>query len=126
MSRKEVLHRYNNSEKGKAAQRKYRRTTAGKALSRRAKIKYYYGLKSEEYEVMLSQQHGVCGICGKPPTKQRVSLDVDHDHETGKIRGLLCNVCNRHLGRVEAGWNYKGEWGLQMVDYLRRNRSCGF
>jgi hypothetical protein len=42
---------------------------------------------------MFEGQSGVCAICGRPPGAKR--LDVDHNHETGKIRGLLCGSCNR-------------------------------
>lgn len=48
---------------------------------------------------MLEAQEGVCAICGKPETKPNAKyLAVDHNHETGVIRGLLCNNCNRALG----------------------------
>jgi hypothetical protein len=58
-----------------------------------------YGITSLEYEEMLVAQGGVCAICGKPPTTKRLS--VDHDHTTGRIRGLLCIHCNfRVLGRL--------------------------
>lgn len=50
---------------------------------------------------MLSQQGGVCAICGSGPDGQGPSgqtLNVDHDHATGKVRGLLCRTCNRGIG----------------------------
>jgi hypothetical protein len=54
-----------------------------------------YGISSVEYDAMLEEQCGVCAICGKPPKKNR--LHVDHDHDTGRIRGLLCVACNSKL-----------------------------
>ena len=51
------------------------------------------------YNDLLEQQGGVCGICGKKPGKRR--MDIDHDHETLEIRGLLCWSCNYKLGFVE-------------------------
>ena len=51
-----------------------------------------YGITPDDYEKLLTQQGGVCAICGKPPTKKR--LHIDHNHETGVIRGLLCFRCN--------------------------------
>jgi hypothetical protein len=48
------------------------------------------------YSEMLIAQGGVCAVCGKPPDRYR--LCVDHDHETGKVRALLCHSCNRALG----------------------------
>jgi hypothetical protein len=59
-------------------------------------LKAKFGITLEAYTQMLVAQGGVCAICGKEPGKRR--LDVDHDHETGKIRGLLCNQCNQMLG----------------------------
>lgn len=55
-----------------------------------------YGITSEDYATALDVQGGGCAICGKPPTNRRLS--VDHDHKTGKVRGLLCMSCNRGLG----------------------------
>ena len=54
-----------------------------------------YGIAVEQYELMLEQQAGRCAICRNKPQKRR--LHVDHDHKTGKIRGLLCLRCN-HKG----------------------------
>ncbi len=62
-----------------------------------------YGISLTEYNRMLAEQHGVCAICGKPPKKYRLSLD--HNHVTGEIRKLLCNVCNKGLYFLEnQGW----------------------
>lgn len=55
-----------------------------------------YGLTMEEYEVILIKQNGMCAICKNLPGKKR--LHVDHDHKTGKLRGLLCFKCNVGLG----------------------------
>lgn len=61
-----------------------------------------YGLTVAEYRDMSASQGDVCAICGKPEVsryREKVrELAVDHDHESGKIRGLLCNFCNRMLG----------------------------
>ncbi len=54
-----------------------------------------YGLEPEQYTAMLESQGGVCAICGRPPAKK--SLEVDHDHKSGKVRGLLCWRCNSRL-----------------------------
>lgn len=55
------------------------------------------GVGDAEYEVMLLEQGGVCAICGNPPKEGGRRLHVDHDHRTGKVRGLLCFRCNRFL-----------------------------
>lgn len=55
-----------------------------------------YGMTVVEYDKMLEAQGGVCATCGKPPTAYRggQNLVVDHDHETGKVRGLIHHSCN--------------------------------
>jgi hypothetical protein len=53
------------------------------------------GISEDEYAELLERQGGVCAICGNPPKTRRLS--VDHNHRTGKVRGLLCFRCNRAL-----------------------------
>ena len=98
MSRKESLRKYNGSEKGKTAQLRYRRTKKGKALSRRAKLKYYFNMTNADYDKLFAQQKGCCAICKSHQSKFDRRLYIDHDHATGKVRGLLCHGCNTHLG----------------------------
>ena len=72
-----------------------------RARSRWASLLRSYGITASEYEVYLHRQGGVCAICHGPPrgnSRNGLSLVVDHDHRTGRIRGLLCSVCNRTLG----------------------------
>jgi hypothetical protein len=77
------------------------------ASKRASMLKWKYGLSSEEYNVMWIAQGGKCYICGQeetvrhPRTDRVASLSVDHDHETGRIRKLLCRRCNRVLGLIE-------------------------
>lgn len=54
-------------------------------------------LSFEQYTVMLKKQKGVCAICGKQGAR---ALAIDHDHTTGKIRGLLCGKCNTGIGML--------------------------
>ena len=56
-----------------------------------------YGIDVPDYERILEEQGGGCYICGKKPTDRR-ALDIDHDHNTGKVRGLLCSKHNRAIG----------------------------
>lgn len=57
-----------------------------------------FGITLEHYNKLLKQQKQKCAICRKPPASKNKSLGVDHCHKTGKIRGLLCDKCNRGLG----------------------------
>ena len=64
-------------------------------------IKHTYGLTLADYDKMLEAQSGVCAICGVSPEEGGRRLLVDHDHKTGKIRGLLCYSCNVGLGHFK-------------------------
>ena len=70
--------------------------------TRRLDLKCKYGITLEQYDQMFDAQGGVCAICGEPEAvanKHGVCrLSVDHDHETNKVRMLLCNKCNHGLG----------------------------
>jgi len=61
-----------------------------------------YDISIEDYDEMLEKQGGVCAICANPETVcvkgTPKILSVDHDHKTGKVRGLLCRSCNTALG----------------------------
>ncbi len=57
--------------------------------------RYLYGVSDKEYNVLLKKQHKSCKICKK---KDKRRLGIDHDHKTGKVRGLLCQKCNAGLG----------------------------
>jgi len=64
-------------------------------------IKRKYGLTMEAYEFLLSNQKGVCAICFKSEIGKFQNLAVDHDHKTGKVRGLLCRRCNLGLSYLD-------------------------
>lgn len=63
-----------------------------------------FGISLSEYGAMLVAQEGKCAICKKPETQTRKGvaklMAVDHDHNTGKIRGLLCTACNQAIGKL--------------------------
>ncbi len=65
----------------------------------KSKLKSKYGLSDIEYDKMYNNQNGLCKLCGKHVAHRKLS--VDHDHMSGKIRGLLCTSCNVRLGIVE-------------------------
>ncbi len=59
-----------------------------------------YGLTVDEYDAQVVQQGNCCAICGKQPKPGKV-LVVDHDHKSGKFRGLLCMNCNSGIGNLK-------------------------
>lgn len=70
-----------------------------KEIYRKGDLKRMYGLSVEDFDLLLASQGGVCAICQNPECRRRLS--VDHDHLSGKIRGLLCDNCNNGLGRFQ-------------------------
>jgi hypothetical protein len=83
-------------EKCKANAKNYR---LQKPMQRRkAEIKKLYGLEMAEYQNMLDAQDHKCAICIKPFRK---TPNVDHCHDTGRVRGLLCFNCNRAIGHLQ-------------------------
>jgi hypothetical protein len=84
-----------------------------KRKQNRAMLKYRHGLTPEDKMTMFEAQEGGCSICGDAMEVESKSCHVDHDHSTGKLRGLLCRECNRGLGAfrdnvesLEAAINY--------------------
>jgi len=60
-------------------------------------IRKYKGFTQADYDKMLAEQNGACKIC---ECRQEKCLDIDHDHKTGRVRGLLCHNCNLMLGNA--------------------------
>lgn len=81
-----------------------------------------FGITLEEYKLMSKSQNGVCKICKQPETAKlngKVKhLAIDHNPETGKIRGLLCGNCNQMLGKVKDD----PEILKQAIKYLEENQ----
>lgn len=93
-----------NPEK-RAAAVKRRNSSRPKDYVRRCHLKYAYGISLEDFAAMHDRQGGVCAICGKPETRVHANgavcpLHVDHDHVTGRVRGLLCHHCNIAVGQL--------------------------
>ena len=64
-------------------------------------LKTKYGITQEDYNKLLEEQGSKCAICGTEDgasAKGSSTFSIDHCHDTGKVRGLLCNTCNRGLG----------------------------
>lgn len=73
--------------------RLYRKRIYNSISNRTRALKHLYGISIKDYENLLNKQNNKCLICG-----EEKSLYVDHDHKTGKIRGLICHACNLGLG----------------------------
>lgn len=87
------------------AQVSKRKFNSTREMQRHHSLVKKYGITLEEFWIMWNAYRGQCSICGilmkVPENRQGQSLDVvavDHDHTTGKVRGLLCNACNKGLG----------------------------
>lgn len=81
--------------------------------SRRLRILKTYGIGLREYKALIAAANGTCGICG-PSDRQLV---LDHDHRTGRVRGVLCNRCNLALG----GFDDDAERLRVALSYLARS-----
>jgi DNA repair exonuclease SbcCD ATPase subunit len=94
--------RYRQSEKGKAYLRKYRREWARKTntpeKNRNRNLKKNHGITLEQFSQMYEAQDGICPICKRELETSGRGVHVDHDHETGKNRDLLCSNCNLMIG----------------------------
>ena len=80
-----------------------------------------YGLTLAEYDQMFEVQDGICAICGRPETSKNQwgikRLSVDHNHKTGKVRGLLCVACNSALGYTKEDIVVLSK----MISYIQEN-----
>lgn len=103
---------------GREAANKYRKEHAKSGYSTARFRERKYGVTPEMYDEKLKAQGGVCAICYQPPhgNAGRPSLCVDHDHEHGRLRDLLCQQCNRLLGQA----NDNPDVLLEAVAYLKK------
>lgn len=113
--RRNYLKTYTKSEKFKKANAEYQaRKKAEDPEAWRARNKLWrYNMTLEHYRKMLEDQKGLCGICERDITQKN---HIDHCHETGEVRGLLCHVCNQGLGAFNDSIP-----GLEAaIEYLRK------
>jgi hypothetical protein len=85
--------------------------------TRESKLKYRFGITVEQYDEMFNEQKGRCAGCNKHQSELIKRLYVDHNHQTGNIRGLLCGNCNLALG------NAKDDVIIltKLIEYLKKN-----
>lgn len=72
-----------------------------KEIKRERSLRKSFGIGLKDYNEMLVKQGGCCAICGTDSCSTGKSFAVDHDHQTGRIRGLLCRSCNTALGQFK-------------------------
>ena len=84
-------------------------------LFRDSSYRRRYGIGIDEYESKFREQNGACAVCKKQNTDWKC-LAVDHDHATGKVRGLLCRPCNMALGFIHD----EIETAESMVSYIKK------
>lgn len=86
---------------------KYPRKSLDPEIAKGYYLIHRYGISLDVYQRMLEKQKGTCAICEKPEriidsrTKELRELSVDHNHYSGKIRGLLCHDCNIAIGHLQ-------------------------
>lgn len=80
-----------------------------------------YGITPEKYNEMLENQGGVCAICKTKPQfdTRKKRLSIDHCHTTGKVRGLLCDACNRGIGMLKDDTSVL----MNAINYLNSSRA---
>lgn len=93
-----------NPEHFKKIQLKYLKNNPQKRKS--SILKHQFGITIEQYDMMIKMQNGLCAICEELETAKHQNgivkqLSVDHNHKSGKIRGLLCHRCNLSIGLLK-------------------------
>ncbi len=131
-NRPETVRRYKGTPEYRARNREWSRLRRARftpeekrrvaETERNRRLVNNFGITAQQYDAMLAEQNGVCAICRKTdgwvghPSRGR--LHVDHDHVTGRVRGLLCSCCNVTLGSLSDD----PERIERMLEYVRRAR----
>lgn len=117
---KEKIREHRQKPEFKAHEKKYRQRREVKEKQRNHQLKNKYGITLEDKRKLYAEQNGRCAICGehKPMlgTKGKV-ICVDHNHKTGRVRGLLCTACNSRLHAFE-----NKEWERKARKYLKKHQ----
>jgi hypothetical protein len=120
MSEQELAE-FRKKQAEKSAKNRNDRKEAYTATARAGHLRRKFGLTAEQYDAMVVAQNGVCAICHKPCQNKRSKgrLSVDHDHVTGKVRALLCHLCNFGVGAMRddsmvlrAAADYVEKWSV--------------
>src|ERR1700675_931612 len=116
LRQKNKLYKLNNLEKVRAQQRRWRARNSGEKR-RDYNLKALYGITSEWFEAKLAEQGGGCAICGDKDKGRKIrSLHVDHAHRTTANKGILCELCNHAIERIES----VPDWVSKALAYLKQ------
>lgn len=94
----------------------HHKTIEGKQKRRDFDLKKNYGITLEDYDRMLESQDNKCKICDTDSPGSKGRFYVDHNHKTGKLRGLLCHKCNTSLSGFKDDINIL----LKAIEYLNK------
>lgn len=94
-------------------------STQGPVENRAKYLRATFGITQSDYDAMLAVQDSACAICRRPTEESYKGLHIDHDHESGRVRGLLCHRCNMALGLLGDSVTVLAE----AIAYLDRARS---
>jgi hypothetical protein len=99
----ERLRRHEKKEEIAIQQKKYRVKNRDVILKKQKEYQFSkYGMTEHDYKVLLKSQEGSCAICsGTTTAKSQYRMPIDHCHETGTVRGILCHHCNTGLGQFK-------------------------
>jgi len=107
-----------------AKQWRKRNPEEAKKKNRKQKLKINFGMTVDDYDKIFEIQKGVCAICGQPEISKNQyglrRLSVDHNHVTGKVRGLLCSRCNIGIGHLNVD-KKDVTLLLNAIEYIRKN-----
>lgn len=93
---------------------------------RKSLLKKKYGLTLEDYDDILEEQGNVCAICGDPPDDPRgFRAHIDHDHKTGRVRGILCTRCNHGLGNFKDSPEILRAAVKYLLDHADKTKGAG-
>lgn len=110
-----------NPEKDSAMNARYRKShlIERRQGERRARLRREYGISEDEWEQLFNSQGRRCAICRTAEPWNKRGWQTDHEHKTGKVRGILCQNCNMLVGWLEKSMNPQNvaKRALQYIDY---------
>ena len=119
---------------GNAYMKEYRSREENKARRRDKSLQKAYGITLEDYNNRWTKNKGCCEICGDHETVLNRALHVDHNHDTGSVRGLLCSNCNTGIGMLKedisilqkaVDYLEGEEWDEERMDIIGQNGNSG-